>query len=128
MKGTMLLCDFAQETGGKLHMIGAGWSRLTPDDRFSFALAIVLRIPWEKAGQRIRLVVELRDSDGRLVEVGSRPVYQATEVSAQRKGPRRALSASFAPYFHNMRLPAGTYEWVLIGNEEELDRYEFVVD
>ncbi len=49
----MLLCDAAQQVGGKLYILGAGWSqvRRTEGRLTDIALAIILTVPWDMANQ-----------------------------------------------------------------------------
>jgi hypothetical protein len=62
MKVTMLLADSAQEVGGKLYVLGGGWS-ITGVGAPS-ALAIKFDVPWDRANQRHKIALELQTEDG----------------------------------------------------------------
>ena len=50
IKATMLLCDSAQSIGGKLYVLGGGWSILRKTGNLmTMALAVKLSIPWSRA-------------------------------------------------------------------------------
>jgi hypothetical protein len=70
MMATILLADAAQAIDNKLYVLGGGWSVTGPDPSPS-ALAIALKVPWDEANRRHDLRVELLDSDGQPITVGS---------------------------------------------------------
>lgn len=62
----MLLCDAAQESGGKLFILGGGWSTIAaPNVRVPMSLAIKLSIPWDQTNQLhpMRAVLVTSDRD-----------------------------------------------------------------
>ncbi len=59
----MLLADAAQEVGGKLYILGGGWSQTGPNPS-PFAIAIKLEIPWDRANHPYKLRLDLLDADG----------------------------------------------------------------
>jgi len=63
MKATMLLADAAQAVGGKLYILGGGWS-VTGPGPVSFAVAIKLDVPWDVADFEHVFRLELLDADG----------------------------------------------------------------
>jgi hypothetical protein len=73
MKVTMLLADAAQAVGGKLYVLGGGWSMTGPEPTPS-AIAIKLEVPWDLANRPHELGLALLDDDGRPVVVGDKPV------------------------------------------------------
>ncbi|MGZ5348429.1 MAG: DUF6941 family protein, partial [Solirubrobacterales bacterium] len=66
MKVTMLLADAAQAVGGKLYILGGGWSQTGPGPVPS-SIAIYIQIPWDQANDRHTLHLQLLDSDGQSV-------------------------------------------------------------
>lgn len=66
MKVTMLLADSAQAVGGKLYILGGGWSIVGPDPT-PFAIALQIEVDWTEANQPHALRSELLDEDGRPV-------------------------------------------------------------
>src|SRR3712207_6134998 len=65
MKVTMLLCDAAEEVGGKLYILGGGWSFLhRPGVPTNMALAIKIAVPWNETNQSHTLRAHLLTDDG----------------------------------------------------------------
>ena len=63
MKVTLLLADSAQEIGGKLYILGGGWS-LTGPEVGPMALAIKIDVPWGAANQKHTFEIKLLSEDG----------------------------------------------------------------
>jgi hypothetical protein len=115
---TMLLCDSAQSIGGKLYILGGGWTRATlpPDQPLPMALAILLSVPWDMANQRFKVRVYLTTHEGDPVDLGGGPVEAATEIELGRPaGLERGtpLDATFAITAGALPLEPGTYVWML---------------
>jgi hypothetical protein len=60
---TLLLADSAQEVGGKLYILGGGWS-LTGPEVGPMALAIKIDVPWSAANQKHTIEIKLLSEDG----------------------------------------------------------------
>jgi hypothetical protein len=134
LKALMLLCDYAEELGGKLYIMGGGWSKIfTPNVPSNMALAIKLSIPWNEANSphdvTVRIVNEdhepLRNEEGQdiglagKVEVGRPPGLR----------PGSYLDAPMALTFNGLTLSPGTYVWELLVDGEVLESTAFdVVD
>lgn len=77
MKINMLLADSAQVVGGKLYLLGGGWSTIGPDPT-PFAIAMLLEVPWNEANQRFQFKLELLSEDAQPVLMptpeGERPL------------------------------------------------------
>jgi hypothetical protein len=77
VKVTMLLADAAQAVGGKLYVLGGGWSVTGPAPT-AMAIALKIDVPWDQAMVRHHWVLELIDEDGHPVSTpspeGGRPV------------------------------------------------------
>ncbi|HUZ29061.1 MAG TPA: hypothetical protein VMU90_07455 [Solirubrobacteraceae bacterium] len=132
MRATMLLCDAAQETGGKLYIIGAGWSALLePDTPTTQALAVVLHIEWTEANSRHPIEIELHTDDGEVWEPAEgQPLRMTTEVEVGRPPgvkPGTELNAPLAATFNGLVLPSGGYVWILRTGETLLARWPFSV-
>jgi Family of unknown function (DUF6941) len=65
-ESTLLLADAAQAIGGKLYILGGGWSVIVPGT--PFAVAVKLEVPWSQATDRHVARLELVDEDGQAVE------------------------------------------------------------
>lgn len=63
MEATIILCDSAEAVGGKLYILGGGWSVTGPDPSPS-ALAIKIDVPWTDANRPIPVEVSLITADG----------------------------------------------------------------
>ena len=81
MKVTLLLADSAQAVGGKLYILGGGWSVTGPDPA-SFALAVKIEVPWDQAGLSHTFRLSLYDSDGQMVVAETPDGPQAIEIDA----------------------------------------------
>jgi hypothetical protein len=66
----MLLCDAAQVVGGKLFLLGGGWSIIGPAPT-PMAIAIKLDVPWDQAEQPHVWELSLVDQDGEPVQVAT---------------------------------------------------------
>lgn len=77
MKVTLLLADAAEAVGGKLYILGGGWS-ITGPDPAPMAIAMKIEVPWDQANHPHRLRLVLLTQDGQPVMVptptGDRPV------------------------------------------------------
>jgi hypothetical protein len=120
IEAQMLLCDAAvADPGGKLHMLGAGWS-MTGSPTSPQAVAVMLKIPWDRANERLALVLRLVDSDGRSVAVatpeGAQEVTMGGDIEAGRPpgvAPGSQLDAALAFNVPSLPLPPGRYQWRL---------------
>lgn len=87
MKLTMLLADAVQAVGGKLYILGGGWSLIGPDPS-PMALAIKIDVPWTETNRPHQLQLTLLNEDGQPVmvptPVGERPVELDTEFEVGR--------------------------------------------
>jgi len=64
----MMLADAAQATGGKLYILGGGWSVTGPGPT-PYALALKIEVPWDETNKRHTLMLRLLDEDGHPVRV-----------------------------------------------------------
>ncbi len=126
---TVLLADAAQAVGGKLYILGGGWSTTGPHPTPS-ALAIYIKVPWDQANRRHRMRLDLVDSDGNPVEVdspiGSQPVVVESEIEVGRPpgtAPGTPLDIALAINLGPLPLaPGSRYEWrMTIGGESHED-------
>lgn len=124
IEAQFILCDAAQaDPSGKMHMLGAGWS-MTHTPTPPHALAIMLRIPWDRANQQIQVSAVLEDGDGKPVLLGTPPVplRQDAQVEVGRPpgvAPGSMLPASFAVNVPPLPLTPGRYEWRVRVAEQE---------
>lgn len=71
----MLLADSVQAVGGKLYILGGGWSITGPPT--PCGIAILIEVPWDQTNRKHPWKLELLDSDGE-------PVLVETPVGEQR--------------------------------------------
>lgn len=117
MDVTMLLCDAADQVGGKLYVMGGGWTHLQAVDvPTSMALAVVLTVEWDEANKRFGVEAAMRTEDGDIVEINGNPVLQQGDFEVGRPPglkPGTSLNAPFALSFHGVVLSPGGYVWEL---------------
>jgi hypothetical protein len=115
----MLLCDSAQSVGGKLYILGGGWSHVSAGafpGGLMMALAIKVAVPWDRANERIRIKLALVTDQGAPVDVDGNAIEAETELELGRPpGLRRGtpLDASLALNFAGLQLEVGGYVWRL---------------
>ena len=120
IEAQMLLCDAAvAEQGGKLHMLGVGWS-ITSSPTSPQAVAVLLKIPWDRANERLALMLRLVDDDGRPVAItttdGTQELTMGGEIEAGRPPgvtPGSQLDAALTFNVPSLPLPPGRYQWRL---------------
>lgn len=121
MEATLLLCDFAEEVGGKLYIMGGGWSQTTANVPISMALAVRLLIPWDQTNVPHRMEASLLTQDGQPVTVDDNPIRVDAEIEVGRPPgtkPGMAIDAPFAVRFNGLAFEAGLYRWDVKVNDE----------
>jgi hypothetical protein len=117
MDVTMLLCDAAQEVGGKLYVLGGGWSvQRQPNVPTNMALAIKIAVPWDQTNRPISLRAVLMTEDGEEVDGGEGPIFaegQATVGRPPDVKPGTPIDLPVALTFAGVALPPGGYRWEL---------------
>jgi hypothetical protein len=69
LRVTMLLCDAAQVSGGKLYILGGGWNICRPDLP-SMAVALLVMVPWDMANRSFDWKLQLYNEDGNPLALG----------------------------------------------------------
>lgn len=119
----MLLCDYAEELGGKLYVMGGGWSRnYTPNQPSNMSLAIKITVPWNEANKPYGLTVRLVDENHETVQspndgenIGLEGKVEVGRPPGLKSGSN--LDLALAVRFDGLILEPGTYVWeLLIGN------------
>jgi hypothetical protein len=117
IRATMLLCDSAQSIGGKLFILGGGWSLLRKTDNLmTMALAVKLSIPWSRANERHDVEARLVTEAGAEVLHEDQPIRAEGAIEVGRPpGLRQGtpLDAAFVLTFQNLSLDPGGYVWEL---------------
>jgi len=124
IEATVLLCDSAQSVGGKLFILGGGWSLLKKTDQpMSMAQAVKLAIPWSRSNERHRIEVQLETDQGMAVSHEGQDVRAEGEIEVGRPPglkPGTPLDAAFVLAFQGLALEPGGYVWVLRGGDDAL--------
>jgi hypothetical protein len=117
----MMLADAAQEVGGKLYILGGGWSVIGPGQA-PMAIALKIEVPWDRTNERHSLLLELLDEDGEPVLV---PGADEQSVPLQVTGalevgrppgikPGTPIDSALAVTFGPLPLePGHRYQWRL---------------
>jgi hypothetical protein len=132
IEATMLLCDSAQAVGGKLYILGGGWTMLAKvQPRARMSLAVKLSVPWSRANERIHVEAVLITDQGVEVTHGEdQPVRADGNLELGRPAGLRAgtpLDATFVMDFEGLDLDVGGYVWELKVNDEPAARTPFQV-
>ena len=110
----VILCDAAvADPSGKLHMLGAGWS-LTASPTSPHAVALLIKVPWDRTNQKLPLMLELLDADGAPVELTDGPIGVQAEIEVGRPPGIPAgimLDSAFTVGLGPLPLPPGRYQW-----------------
>jgi hypothetical protein len=121
VKVTMMLADSAQEVGGKLYILGGGWS-ITGPEPVPMAIALKLEVPWDRTNEQHSLLLELLDQDGEPFLVAGPdddqvPLQVTGEFEAGRPAgikPGTPIDSALAVNFGPLPLEGGRrYQWRL---------------
>jgi hypothetical protein len=113
---TMLLADAAQVSDGKLFILGGGLQLIGANPQ-PIAIALLLRVPWDRANISHDWQLELLDEDGMPVMHGDMPVLVAGQFEAGRPAGWPAgtpLPVPLGITFHALPVePGHRYTWRL---------------
>jgi hypothetical protein len=118
----LILADAAQSApGGKVSMLGAGWS-VTGTPTAPQAVVGLVKVPWDRANQQLPLHLQLVDADGHPVRLPAPDGAedQLIEFTATLEVGRPAgltigtpIDASFSVNVPPLPLAPGRYTWRL---------------
>jgi hypothetical protein len=126
----MLLADAVQEAGGKLYVLGGGWSVRRGGGPFQMALAIKLEVPWTEANAPHQVVAELLNQDGQPAQMSGNPVRIEGRVEVGRPPGIPAgtpLDAPMALTVAGIQLDPGGYRWQLTVDDDVVAEASFLV-
>jgi hypothetical protein len=120
MKVNLILADSAQAVGGKLYLLGGGWTLTGPDPSPS-AIAVLVEIPWDEANRVFNFKLSLFTGDDQAVivptPVGDRPVEIEGQFEAGRPPGLKPGTPLMIPLVVNLASlplpPDGLYVWKL---------------
>lgn len=127
----MLLADGAQAVGGKLYVLGGGWSICGPDP-IPMAIALKIEVPWDRTNMQHHGKLELLDIDGEPVTVlaptpvGDKPVEIPLDFEVGRPPgmiPGTPIDMALAINIGPLPIPTGRYEWRLTIDDETRDEW-----
>ena len=132
IEATMLLCDSAQAVGGKLYILGGGWTMLAKvQPRARMSLAVKLSVPWSRANERIHVeAVLITDQGAEVMVAEDQPIRAEADLELGRPAGLRAgtpLDATFVMDFDGLELDVGGYVWELKVNDQPAARTPFLV-
>jgi hypothetical protein len=131
VQATVLLCDYAEEVGGKLYIMGGGWTQLRAAGPVQMALAIKLAVPWASANRPLAVRTALLTEDGHAVELddGVAVEFSAAIELGRPAGlpPGTSLDAPLAVRFAGLTLEPGGYRWEVTVEGEMLATVPFRV-
>jgi hypothetical protein len=118
IEATMLLCDAAESIGGKLYILGGGWSQvgIPLGAPMNMALAVKLSIPWDQTNRPINVRATLVTEDGQPVVLPVGPLTAEGEIelgSPPGWKPGTPLDAPLVMNFGGVSLGPGGYVWEL---------------
>lgn len=136
MRASLILCDFAETdaAGGKVHMLGAGWSVTGPQPAMQSVVALI-KVGWNEANRPVDFVLRLTDGDGAVVHVPAPAGTQALEVTGRMEVGRPAgipegseIDANFVVPLQPLSLtPGQRFTWRLSFGDEEAASESFYV-
>ena len=131
MRVTLLLADSAQAVGGKLYILGGGWSLGGPGP-IPMAIATKIAVPWSDANVRHTMKLALLTEDDQPVKVpGPAGPEQTVEIKGEFEvgrppglTPGTELDAVFAVNLPPLSLAPGGYVWRCSINGESKDDWK----
>lgn len=132
MKVTILLADYAEVVGGKLYIMGGGWS--ITSSRSQSAIAVKIDVPWNQANHKHEIKFELLDADYRPVIVptpaGESPLIISGGFEVGRPAGLLQGSSIDVPIAFNIQPiplePARRYIWRLTIDEKTEETWQVV--
>jgi hypothetical protein len=116
MRVTIMLADAAQESGGKLFILGGGWSVTGPAIPPS-AVAMKIDVPWDQANRPHRWRLELVTEDGEPIEIEGQVLRVEGDFEVGRPAgaaPGSFIDVAIAVNFGPFPLePGNRYVWQL---------------
>ena len=121
MKLTLMLADSAQAVGGKLYILGGGWS-ITNATNITMSIAVKIEVPWDKTNVSHKLKLLLLTEDGQPVMVNERPCEIQADFEVGRPPGLKPGTPIDVPLAINMSqlnlLPSSRYVWRCSINDE----------
>ncbi len=136
MRASIILCDFAEQEqpGGKVHMLGAGWSQTGPHPG-PHAVVIFIKLARDEVSHPHDILLQLTDADGQPVSVPSPTgmqelIFNGKLTVSSPLTPVEAdeANANFIISLQPLQLAGGqTYTWRLKVDADEMAAEGFYV-
>lgn len=132
---TLILCDAAiVDANGKTNMLGAGWS-VTTSPTAPHAVAVLIKVPWDRTNQPYKVTLQLKDSDGAPLEItgpDGKPARIGLEAQMEAGRPPgiphgSPIDAAVALSLGPLPLQPGRYVWSLEIDSEPVTSEGFTV-
>jgi hypothetical protein len=126
-----MLADYAVVADGKLTIVGGGWSIISPNPTPT-ALALLVKVPWDRTNEKHRVTVRLVDEDGRAFVPDGAPegfegIRHEWPVEVGRAPGLRPGTCIDCPLALNIGplqfVPGKRYEWMVELNDQTNDEW-----
>ena len=127
MRGTVLLCDWAEVVGGKLYAQGIGWINITATRPVQFAAGCLIRVPYDETNKKHSATVKLMTDDGQGFP-SEQPVIGSFEFELGRPPGMKhgeEQTVPFAVKLAGITLAPGGYRFELYIDNEPTDIVSF---
>ncbi|MGX7678193.1 DUF6941 family protein [Jatrophihabitans sp. DSM 45814] len=121
IEAQVILADAAQAVGGKVSMLGAGWS-VTGTPTAPQAVVGLIKVPWDRANEQLPLHLQLVNADGQPIALagpdGSADQYIEFNATIEVGRPPgltagTPIDSSFTVNVQPLPLAPGRYTWRL---------------
>lgn len=125
----LILADFAQVVGGKLHMMGGGWHRINVQ-KFphvqSFSVAAAISVPWAHTNEKHNINITMVDEDGQQELFKIDGVFEVGRAPGTKPGSSQRLMMAFTVNSLKFTEPK-VYSIISFVDGQEMRRLEFNV-
>jgi len=129
LSGSLLLCDWAEAIGGKLYAQGIGWVNTIADRPIQFAVACLIRVPYDETNKKHAAEITLVTDDGHPYPepdaVATGFEFELGRPPGMRHGEEQTVP--FAVRLGFQGLAAGGYRFELRIDQELADTVSFAV-
>lgn len=125
----LILADFAQVTGGKLSMMGGGWTRInvqTFPHVQSFSVATAISVPWAHTNEKHNIVITMVDEDGQQESFKIEGEFEVGRAPGTKPGSSQRLMMAFTVNSLKFTEPK-VYSIISFVDGQEMRHIEFSV-
>lgn len=125
----LILADFAQVFGGKLSMMGGGWSQINVQ-KFphiqSFSVATSISVPWAHTNEKHNIKITMVDEDGQQEPFKIEGEFEVGRAPGIKPGSSQRLMMAFTVNSLKFTEPK-VYSIISFVDGQEMRRLEFSV-